>query len=115
MLAALTMVAGASARVSAQTTAPTAPFTERWHAPATSPAAAPAAKAQPPAASPPAKPQAALPVSIEQAFYLIRSTLLTLNDANRARSASVVLECRHEFPTIPLPNECYEPTLAIGT
>ena len=90
MLAALTMIAGAPARVSAQTAAPTAPFTERWQAPA----AAPAAKAQPPASTPAklqaAKPQAALPVSIEQAFYLIRSTLLTLNDANRSGNYSVL-------------------------
>jgi hypothetical protein len=42
----------------------------------------------------PAKPAAPqpknLPVSVEQAFYLIRSTLLTLNDANRSGNYSVL-------------------------
>ena len=51
------------------------PFGERWQ-------------------SVPVKPQAAaaekLPVSVEQAFYLIRSTLLTLNDANRSGNYSVL-------------------------
>jgi hypothetical protein len=35
-------------------------------------------------------PQQPLPVSIEQALYLIRSTLLTLNDANRSGNYSVL-------------------------
>jgi hypothetical protein len=37
-----------------------------------------------------AKPQANLPVSLPQALYLIRSTLLTLNDANRSRNYTVL-------------------------
>ena len=53
------------------------------------------AAAQPrdkPAAKPnaPAAPQQNLPVSVEQAFYLIRSTLLTLNDANRSGNYTVL-------------------------
>lgn len=45
----------------------------------------PAAKPEAPAAS-----QQNLPVSVEQAFYLIRSTLLTLNDANRSGNYTVL-------------------------
>jgi hypothetical protein len=41
-------------------------------------------------AKPPASPAQNLPISIEQAFYLIRSTLLTLNDANRSGNYSVL-------------------------
>jgi hypothetical protein len=37
-----------------------------------------------------AQPQAGLPVSVEQALYLIRSTLLTLNDANRTGNYTVL-------------------------
>jgi hypothetical protein len=37
-----------------------------------------------------AQPQLALPVSVEQALYLIRSTLLTLNDANRTGNYTVL-------------------------
>ena len=43
--------------------------------------------AQPPAA---AAQQPTLPVSLEQALYLIRSTLLTLNDANRTGNYTVL-------------------------
>src|SRR5258705_4183981 len=43
--------------------------------------------AQPAAAAPQ---QPALPVSLEQALYLIRSTLLTLNDANRTGNYTVL-------------------------
>jgi hypothetical protein len=39
---------------------------------------------------PGATPQPKLPVSIEQALYLIRSTLLTLNDANRSGNYTVL-------------------------
>jgi hypothetical protein len=46
------------------------------------------ATAQPKA--PAAAPQPALPVSVEQALYLIRSTLLTLNDANRSGNYTVL-------------------------
>jgi hypothetical protein len=59
-----------------------APFNDRWQS-------APAAKpVRPPAAAP--KPQPPLPVSLEQALYLIRSTLLTLNDANRSGNYTVL-------------------------
>ncbi len=37
----------------------------------------------------PSPPQPKLPVTIEQALYLIRSTLLTLNDANRTGNYTV--------------------------
>ena len=40
----------------------------------------------------PAQQQPALPVSLDQALYLIRSTLLTLNDANRSGNYSVLRE-----------------------
>jgi hypothetical protein len=50
--------------------------------------APPSAPAAPPAAAP--APQPSLPVSVEQALYLIRSTLLTLNDANRSGNYSVM-------------------------
>lgn len=71
-LVALTVVLGTSMLVRAQTTTPP-----------------PAPNAQP------AKPQAApeppkLPVDLSQALYLIRSTLLTLNDANRSGNYSVL-------------------------
>ena len=39
---------------------------------------------------PPAPVAEKLPVGVEQAFYLIRSTLLTLNDANRSGNYSVL-------------------------
>jgi hypothetical protein len=48
------------------------------------------APAVPAAPTTPAAPQQSLPVSIEQALYLIRSTLLTLNDANRSGNYSVL-------------------------
>jgi hypothetical protein len=41
-------------------------------------------------AAPPQQQQPQLPVSAEQALYLIRSTLLTLNDANRSGNYSVL-------------------------
>jgi hypothetical protein len=57
----------------------------------------PEPKSQPPAAAkeaprpaPPAAQQKLMPVSIEQAIYLIRSTLLTLNDANRSGNYTVL-------------------------
>jgi hypothetical protein len=50
-----------------------APFGERWQA-----------------VKPPASQPQNLPVNVEQAFYLIRSTLLTLNDANRSGNYSVL-------------------------
>lgn len=51
------------------------PFGERW---------------QEVPAKPPVSSTKNLPVSVEQAFYLIRSTLLTLNDANRSGNYSVL-------------------------
>lgn len=46
---------------------------------------------KPPATQPPQQQQQPqLPVSLEQALYLIRSTLLTLNDANRTGNYSVL-------------------------
>lgn len=50
------------------------------------PAAAPASQ---PSTSQPSTPQS-VPVSVEQALYLIRSTLLTLNDANRSGNYTVL-------------------------
>lgn len=70
-----------------------------WHAaPAQIPSAQAAEHGKAPAAQPAKAPvhsastarQAQLPVSLEQALYLIRSTLLTLNDANRAGNYSVL-------------------------
>lgn len=74
-LAGLLLVLGA---VSAA--AQTAPFSERWQ---NSPAGKPSAAAPKPQQRP-------LPVSLEQALYLIRSTLLTLNDANRSGNYTVL-------------------------
>ena len=49
------------------------------------------APAAPPASTPaPASQQPSMPVSIEQALYLVRSTLLTLNDANRSGNYTVL-------------------------
>ncbi len=50
--------------------------------------AQPPAPAAPPAAAP--APQLSLPVSVEQTLYLIRSSLLTLNDANRSGNYTVL-------------------------
>jgi hypothetical protein len=59
-----------------------APFNDRWQSvPPKTPPAQPA-PATPPAQNP--------PVPIEQALYLIRSALLTLNDANRSGNYSVL-------------------------
>jgi hypothetical protein len=66
------------------------PFSERW----TNPVAAqqkPATQQKPTAQPKPATEQK-LPVSLEQALYLIRSTLLTLNDANRSGNYTVLRE-----------------------
>jgi hypothetical protein len=66
-------------------------------APETKPGAAAAGKKQAPPPSAPVAPPAAeaappqpAPVSIEQTLYLIRSTLLTLNDANRSGNYTVL-------------------------
>jgi hypothetical protein len=50
--------------------------------------APPSEPTSPPAAVP--APEQPLPVSLEQALYLIRSTLLTLNDANRTGNYTVL-------------------------
>ena len=50
--------------------------------------APPSTPAAPPAAAP--APQQPVPVGVEQALYLIRSILLTLNDANRSGNYSVM-------------------------
>jgi len=66
------------------------PFSERW----TSPSAAaqkPNPQQKPTPQQKPA-PEQKLPVSLEQALYLIRSTLLTLNDANRTGNYTVFRE-----------------------
>ena len=42
------------------------------------------------APAPPAAQQQTMPVTIEQALYLVRSTLLTLNDANRSGNYTVL-------------------------
>jgi len=52
--------------------------------------AAPATGKPAPAATPAPAQQQSLPVSIEQALYLIRSTLLTLNDANHSGNYTVL-------------------------
>jgi hypothetical protein len=61
-------------------------FNERWQQMAQ--AVPPSPKPAP--AKPAVTPQQNLPVSLEQALYLIRSTMLTLNDANRAGNYSVL-------------------------
>jgi hypothetical protein len=76
------------------------PFSQRWpagpvqlHPAKTKAAQHRSAKPHHSAAKPehPAKqPEAKLPVSLEQALYLIRSTLLTLNDANRSGNYTVL-------------------------
>lgn len=62
-------------------TEPSSTFDQRWQHPAPAAAAAPSAQQQP---------QRTLPVSLEQSLYLIRSTLLTLNDANRSGNYTVL-------------------------
>jgi hypothetical protein len=62
-------------------------------APAPAPApklGAPAAKKQAPPPAVAAPTPQPLPVNVEQALYLIRSTLLTLNDANRSGNYTVL-------------------------
>lgn len=67
---------GATLAQPASDTGPSAPFTERWQV-----ELAPAPVAEKPAAQ---------PVRLDQALYLIRSTLLTLNDANRSGNYTVL-------------------------
>lgn len=74
-------------------------FDERWtHVPRNAPsnAAVPVNNVQikkskvVPQGQPAAAPQPDLPVPLQQALYLIRTTLLTLNDANRSGNYSVL-------------------------
>jgi hypothetical protein len=53
-------------------------------------AAKQAPKPAPPAPAPATKPQTPPQISIEQVLYLIRSTMLTLNDANRSGNYTVM-------------------------
>jgi hypothetical protein len=80
-VAALLAAGGAIRPASAQST-----FGDRWQS-------TPAQASQPkPGTREPAAQQPKLPVSLEQALYLIRSTLLTLNDANRSGNYTVLRE-----------------------
>jgi hypothetical protein len=67
-------------------------YTIAQQSPETKPDAATAGKqkALPSAPADTPVPQQSVPVSIEQALYLIRSTLLTLNDANRSGNYTVL-------------------------
>jgi hypothetical protein len=58
-------------------------FDQRWPSPASKAASKPAPNLA-------AKSQQNLPVSLEQSLYLIRSALLTLNDANRSGNYTVL-------------------------
>jgi hypothetical protein len=84
ILAALSLTAAAQLRAQE---APLPLFSDRWK----EVPAAPAIKNPQQIADVAAKkPQSQLPVKLEQALYLIRSTLLTLNDANRSGNYSVL-------------------------
>ncbi len=62
-------------------------FDQRWPQRAPGPAPKPASKPAPKLAS---RPPQNLPVSLQQSLYLIRSALLTLNDANRSGNYTVL-------------------------
>jgi hypothetical protein len=64
---------------------PEAPFADRWQDIATT-----RSRVETQTPAPAASPKTATPVSVEQALYLIRSTLLTLNDANRSGNYTVL-------------------------
>jgi hypothetical protein len=88
-LVALTLFALTAQSDNAVAQSPNPPGDRRHDVPAPRPNPKPPSPA--PAHQPaPAAPQAKLPVSIEQALYLIRSTLLTLNDANRSGNYTVL-------------------------
>jgi hypothetical protein len=78
----------AASVAASQTIAQPAPEAKPGAAAAGRKPAPPSPPAAPPAAAP--APQQPLPVGIEQALYLIRSTLLTLNDANRSGNYTVL-------------------------
>ena len=87
VLLAMALAVSAAAGLTAQPAPSGRPFSERWQE------VLPAHAAQnvaPPAQRSPANSQDKLPVSLEQALYLIRSTLLTLNDANRSGNYTVL-------------------------
>jgi len=75
IIAGVLMGAAQHASAQAPKAPPQPPFGERW---------------QEVPAKPPAPQPQNVPVSVEQAFYLIRTTLLTLNDANRSGNYSVL-------------------------
>jgi hypothetical protein len=76
LMLALLLEAGAAASTSAQPPGPGLPFDGRWQI---------AQKSEPEAESQPAS-----SISVEQALYLIRSTLMTLNDANHSGNYTVM-------------------------
>ncbi len=81
MLAALALAGAGDAQAQSS---PEAPFSDRWQAISPAPA-------QPkPAPAATNRQQGKLPIGLPQALYLIRSTLLTLNDANRSGNYSVL-------------------------
>jgi hypothetical protein len=67
------------------TAQPEAPFADRWQDIATT-----RSRVETPAPAQNVTPKTALPVSLEQALYLVRSTLLALNDANRSGNYTVL-------------------------
>lgn len=75
LIIAMAMFTAAGSHLSAQTAKETPPFGDRWQSVPVKPSTAAAEKQ---------------PVSVEQAFYLIRSAILTLNDANRSGNYSVL-------------------------
>src|SRR5437660_313719 len=85
----LAVLIAASAAVGAAAQPAPSAFADRWQV-----AQAPLPKPQP-ARSQPAQPQSApaqpaLPISLEQALYLIRATILRLNDANHSGNYTVL-------------------------
>lgn len=86
-LLALPLAVAATAGLSAPPPAPARPFSERWQE---IPPVQVAQNAPRPAQPSARNSQPKLAVGLEQALYLIRSTLLTLNDANRSGNYSVL-------------------------
>lgn len=95
--ASVLLAASVAGMAIAQTAREQPPFSERWqNAPVSPPASQKSpleqASSKPDATTKPASGEtpAALSVTVDQALYLIRSTLLTLNDANRSGNYSVL-------------------------
>lgn len=93
------LAAGPATTLFADPTNVSQQFSERWQfAEMAGAPSQPNARPQPTPAPAAAKPEAAassdkppaLPVSLDQALYLIRTTLLTLNDANRSGNYTVL-------------------------